>query len=389
MTLDIHAKRKLEKQERGQFYPILLAIHAILALLALAFVGSHLLNIGADLIGNILADKATVAVELAISEADVPLRNVVDAIGLFAVGFGLALIIWYGYTLWKAWTWHLSAYRNWLTVSVGMIMYPVIVQASLSLPESLPSFIPNSIHWGVLLFLALVNIVVMLLVVHSKFYPEYTRQDFLTSKGLIKLSRDLRAIRVVTQIIFAFFVFFLLNIFWTNIYTSLEANRNLPNFDFLFDPANFLINPAPEWYTSTHKYGHAFIVGVINTLQVVSVGLIMATILGVLTGIFLLSNNWLIRSITRAYVEILRNTPILVQLIFWYFVVWLIILPQFAPKFGDVENITAMPETSVMVVALRFFPYLFALMGISYYAWRYVAPPESPVGRLLRYSFLN
>jgi His/Glu/Gln/Arg/opine family amino acid ABC transporter permease subunit len=49
--------------------------------------------------------------------------------------------------------------------------------------------------------------------------------------------------------------------------------------------------------------------GVRNTLSVVTVGLVAATVLGILFGVFLLSDNWLVKTLSRVYVEILRNTP--------------------------------------------------------------------------------
>lgn len=71
--------------------------------------------------------------------------------------------------------------------------------------------------------------------------------------------------------------------------------------------------------TRTDTFLRAFIVGLVNSLRVIGLGLLLTTVLGLLAGVALLSPNWLLRNIARAYVEVMRNTPLLVQLFFIYF----------------------------------------------------------------------
>jgi His/Glu/Gln/Arg/opine family amino acid ABC transporter permease subunit len=175
---------------------------------------------------------------------------------------------------------------------------------------------------------------------------------------------DLRVIRAIAQVAFVIVIVFTVAYLWNSVYTQLVAINATPSFDFLGRRAGFGINQSPDWYSSNSSYQDAFLVGVVNTLQVVWIGLVLATVMGVLLGIFLLSQNWLVRNISRIYVEILRNTPLLVQLIFWYFVFWLG-LPS--------ENIS-FPNESVMIVALRYFPYLVAIIGALIYTSRFTAP---------------
>lgn len=182
--------------------------------------------------------------------------------------------------------------------------------------------------------------------------------------SLVDYLNNVRVIRIIAQIVFVVVAIFSCGFISNNVYRELQNIGATPTFDYLFRRAGFAINQSPDWYSADSTYGEAFIVGVINTLQVVSVGLVLATVLGVLLGIFLLSNNWLIKNISRIYVEILRNTPLLVQLIFWYFVFWL----------GLPRSNIALPDESVMVVALRYFPYLIALVAVAIYAWRFDAP---------------
>jgi His/Glu/Gln/Arg/opine family amino acid ABC transporter permease subunit len=162
------------------------------------------------------------------------------------------------------------------------------------------------------------------------------------------------------QIVFVVLVVLGIWVVWSNIYNTLLSRNLLPTFSFLERRAGFAITASPEWYSADSTYGEAFLVGVMNTLQVVTVGLVLATVIGILLGIFLLSNNWLIKTVSRWYVEILRNTPLLVQLIFWYFVVWLS-LPE-----GDIN----LPAEAVMIVPLRLFIYLFVMIGVWLYGLR-------------------
>jgi general L-amino acid transport system permease protein len=174
------------------------------------------------------------------------------------------------------------------------------------------------------------------------------------SLTILDYLRDLRVIRILLQVVFVVLVVFGLWIVWSNIYNTLISRNLLPTFTFLERRAGFAISASPQWYSADSTYAEAFIVGVISTLQVVVIGLVLATVLGIVLGIFLLSTNWLVKTIARWYVEILRNTPLLVQLIFWYFVVWLN-LPE--------VDIT-LPAESVMTVPLRLFIYLFVLIGV-------------------------
>ncbi|MFZ4813374.1 MAG: ABC transporter permease subunit [Phototrophicaceae bacterium] len=113
-------------------------------------------------------------------------------------------------------------------------------------------------------------------------------------------------------------------VIWGNITSALRANNQAPDFEFFQNDglrAGFELGGVAN-YSPDDSYRDAFFVGLDNTLQVVIWGNITATILGVLVGIFLLSRNWLIRNIALVYVEILRNTPLLVQLLIWYFVIF-------------------------------------------------------------------
>ena len=90
-------------------------------------------------------------------------------------------------------------------------------------------------------------------------------------------------------------------------------------YDFFDSEAGFDISDTVLDYTNTDPYSYAFYLGVLNTLKVAVLGVIFTTILGVVVGIARLSENWLISKIALWYVELLRNTPLLIQLFFIYF----------------------------------------------------------------------
>ena len=89
------------------------------------------------------------------------------------------------------------------------------------------------------------------------------------------------------------------------------------NLDFLENEAGFGISEGIE-YDPSETYLKAFWVGVVNTLKVGLIGIVCATILGLVVGIARLSSNWLIRTIAAVYVECFRNIPLLLQILFWY-----------------------------------------------------------------------
>jgi general L-amino acid transport system permease protein len=98
------------------------------------------------------------------------------------------------------------------------------------------------------------------------------------------------------------------------------AKRGIASgFGFLQNTAGFDIAFQLTNYTVTSTYAQALLVGVLNTLLVSAVGVILATFLGFIVGVARMSQNWLIAKRAAAYVDIVRNIPLLAQLIFWYF----------------------------------------------------------------------
>src|SRR4030081_1150887 len=71
-------------------------------------------------------------------------------------------------------------------------------------------------------------------------------------------------------------------------------------------------------YSPQNTYLRAFLVGLTNTLRVAVIGIVLATVLGTIIGIARLSSNWLLSRLAAVYVEVLRDLPLLLQLLFWY-----------------------------------------------------------------------
>ncbi|MDB5571195.1 MAG: amine acid transporter, permease protein region, His/Glu/Gln/Arg/opine family [Hyphomicrobiales bacterium] len=96
--------------------------------------------------------------------------------------------------------------------------------------------------------------------------------------------------------------------------------RGVPtDFSFWNRPSGFDINQTLVQYSSSGStYGRAFVVGLLNTLLVAAFGVLFATVLGFAIGVARLSGNWIVARLATIYVEVIRNTPLLLQLLFWY-----------------------------------------------------------------------
>ena len=118
-----------------------------------------------------------------------------------------------------------------------------------------------------------------------------------------------------------------------NTNTNLAARHIATGFAFLGRTAGIPIGEHSIAYDpSVNTYGDALIIGIINTLRVAVVGIVLTTILGTFIGIARLSKNWVLSRLAAAYVEVLRDIPVLLQLLFWY------MLMQTLPSVRDAFN---------------------------------------------------
>ena len=110
--------------------------------------------------------------------------------------------------------------------------------------------------------------------------------------------------------------------FGTNLVQNLQR-LNLPfGFDFLWSRSGPSLGETLIEYSPTDNIAQAFGVALLNTLRVMILGIVLATLVGILIGMARLSDNWLVRKLASVYVETLRNFPLLLQLLFWYLAVF-------------------------------------------------------------------
>lgn len=137
------------------------------------------------------------------------------------------------------------------------------------------------------------------------------------------LWRDHRFWQNAIQLIFVFLAVFIVVILWSNVRRNLQQLGIQFGFNFLKQQASFDIGETIVNYQPTDTYNYALLVGLINSLRIAIMSILLTTIVGITAGISRLSDNWLVRKISFVYVEIFRNTPLLLQLLFWYFAIFL------------------------------------------------------------------
>jgi len=146
-----------------------------------------------------------------------------------------------------------------------------------------------------------------------------SRSSLLTYQG-VPLWRDDRVIKGVVQVVSAIIVVGFLYFFITNVLSAAEDRNLALGFDFLREAAGFPIGESIFiQYEPSMSFGQAFATGLLNTLKVSLIGVVFATIVGIIVGVARLSTNWLISSIASVYIEIVRNVPLLVLLFFIFF----------------------------------------------------------------------
>ncbi|MEX2642631.1 MAG: amino acid ABC transporter permease [Acetobacterales bacterium] len=108
---------------------------------------------------------------------------------------------------------------------------------------------------------------------------------------------------------------------YANVHENLARQGIVTGFDFLWQSAGFEIGESLISFERSQFYSRILLAGLLNTLHVSAVGIVLATILGVTVGVARVSTNWLIAKLASIYVEVFRNVPILLQIIFWASVV--------------------------------------------------------------------
>src|SRR6478735_6735182 len=107
----------------------------------------------------------------------------------------------------------------------------------------------------------------------------------------------------------------------SNARANLENQHIAAGFGFLANNAGFDVNQTLISYTGSDTFLRVFVVGLLNTLVVSVVGIVFTTLIGFTVALCRLSPNWLLSRVGEIYVEIIRNLPVLFQILFWYLAV--------------------------------------------------------------------
>lgn len=143
--------------------------------------------------------------------------------------------------------------------------------------------------------------------------PQSVTRSGTPGKGA--LWRDARFVRIALQVLFLCLVIAAAGVLYANVTRGLNRLGLDVDFGFLQNEAGFGISEGIA-YELSDTYARAVIVGIGNTIRVSLVGIVLATLIGLLVGLARLSGNWLVRKLGGFYVEVFRNTPLLLQLMF-------------------------------------------------------------------------
>lgn len=165
---------------------------------------------------------------------------------------------------------------------------------------------------------------------------------------------------------------FLIGFFYTIISNTLDnmaAQGIKSGFSFLESAAGFDVLMTLLPFETTDSYFKIFIIGILNTILVSVVGIFFATILGFIFGIAHFSHNYLIKKIATIYVEVFRNIPVILQVIFWYTVFNTLPIARESINFGDAFflNVTGLyipkliPESGANIV---YFSIMLAVISV-------------------------
>lgn len=197
--------------------------------------------------------------------------------------------------------------------------------------------------------------------------------------------RDKRIIPWLLQGVFALLVVICTIFLFSNALDGLKQLGISLGFDFLRTSASFSISESLIEYSPSDSYGRAFLVGILNTLRVSVIGIILASFIGFFVGIGRLTDNWLVRRITSIYIEIFRNTPLLVQISIWYYAV-LLPLPKIQESvhflaFYFSNRGVAIPWYEKTAGSFIWMVLMVVGIALSIFLWKYMLKKQVETGK--------
>ena len=186
---------------------------------------------------------------------------------------------------------------------------------------------------------------------------------------MILKKRKLKAL--VFQGVICCGIFLVLAILINNLSVNLFRAGLELNFGWLSYPAGFALGEHVLSYESSDSYFWALFMGWLNSLKVILFSLVIATLIGFLVGIARIGNNILLKFFSKAYVALIRQTPLLLQLMFWYFVGFLSINNNLFPVLKNIFKISNQGITFLGVNFSAEFSALF--VGLSVFTGAYIS----------------
>ncbi len=181
----------------------------------------------------------------------------------------------------------------------------------------------------------------------------------------------------------------------SNVVDNINARGINVGFHFLSDEAGFDISDKLIAYDQVDTNARALLVGVLNTLYVSVIGIVIASILGLIIGIARLSNNWLVRKLSSGYIELFRNIPILLQILFWYNIILSVFPPvrQSAVFFDNIFiNLRGVyfPKISFSSEFLIFLSVIAIIVIVLFlFKKRYRDSGEKNISKVINWLFLS
>ncbi len=181
-----------------------------------------------------------------------------------------------------------------------------------------------------------------------------------TARGLIRLPGGATQRGLLIQVALLLGVVALGWWLWSNAQVNMAARGLQFGFGFLERSAGIPIGEAMIAYAPSDTYSRALTVGLLNTLRVAIIGCFLCTIFGVLLGLARLSANPLLRGLTGGYIELVRNTPLVLQLVFWHAV--MLQMPSVRQSINPLPGVF-ISQRGLKIPALLNEPELWAFLG--------------------------
>ena len=180
-----------------------------------------------------------------------------------------------------------------------------------------------------------------------------------------------RSRKILLQLGVCIIVISLVGILINNLIINLIRTGLGFDFLWLFKPASFALAEHPLPYSSSDSYAWALFMGWLNSLKVIVSSLLLATSLGTIIGFARTGNNPLLGLISAGFITIIRQTPLLLQLMFWYFVGFLGLKNN---VFFHIEDIFKVSNQGIELLGLTFSSeFLALLLGLSIFSSAYIA----------------